>query len=410
MSKILNNKLFKNTSALFVVQMMNYLAPLLVLPYLSRMLGVDGFGLVISGTSLCVFASVLTDFGFDLSATYRISRKRNSATYVSKIISAVYKIKVYILILVLLLVTTYVSITNDYNATALLAIYMTIVAQAYLAIWVYQGLQKMTWLIYIMVSSKVLYVLLILLLVRKPDDYGFALLAHSFSMIGAVMISNWIIFKQGYCLQWHVPGRFMLYMFKHSIQFFLSRAATTTTASLSTLLVHNFTTPYQTGLYGASERLLTAFRSVTAPLNQALYPYMAETKNTRLLIKIIGLLLIVVILPFSGVFYYAEDILEIIFGTEYKAGVSILRIFLVTGLIALFTMLLGYPAFAAINKIKYANISVTIGGCVQLLILVVLFATHAITTINIAWSILLIEVVVLTLRSYWFIKYLRIKD
>lgn len=401
------HKLFRNTFSLFLVQILGYIVPLLALPYLSRHLGVDKFGLMIAGTSLVIFLNILTDFGFDLSATYLISRQKKSQQYVSKVLGAVYKLKLFILILILMFLSVYLLINRNFNGIAILGIYIAVCSQSYVSIWFYQGIQRMSWLVYIMVSSKIIYIILILVLVKQPNDYGYALLAHGISIFVAAIVSNVIVFKQGYRLSHQYPAKYLKYILLHSSQFFMSRLATTTTASVSTLLVQHYVTPFQMGLYGASERLLTAFRNVTAPLNQALYPYMASTKNNKLIIKICIILLLIVIIPFVFTVYYAGDLLSIIFGSDYGAGVDILRVFLFTGLIALFTMLLGYPAFAAINKIKYANISVIIGGCVQLVLLLIMILTNTLSGLHIAWSILLIEIIVFSLRLFWFVKYSR---
>lgn len=405
LKKLLQHRLFKNSSALFLAQLFTYAAPLLVLPYLSRILGVDGFGLVIAGTSLIVFSNIITDFGFDLSATYLISRKKNSKQYISSVITTIYKLKTLILLIAILPgLTFYLLKYESYNNIALVAIYLSIIFQAYQAIWLFQGIEKMKLITYIMISSKVFYILLIFILVKNENDYGLALLSHAISVIVATLIANYLIRKEKFHFTAKSSKRFMKLVFHHSSQFFLSRVATTTTASVSTLLVHNFTSPFQTGLYGASERLLTAFRGITAPLNQALYPYMANTKNIRLLFKIISIIMLIVLLPFIMCVYFAPEILAIIFGDEYRPATPILRIFLFTGFFALITMFLGYPAFAAIDKIKYANISVIIGGSIQILLLAIMLFTNTLSAINIAWSILIIELIVLTLRAFWLIK------
>src|SRR5690554_7423247 len=82
LKKLTSHRLFKNTSALIIMQLFTYVAPFIVLPYLSRTLGADGFGLMIAALSLTVIANVCTDFGFNLSATYLISRKQNQTRYI----------------------------------------------------------------------------------------------------------------------------------------------------------------------------------------------------------------------------------------------------------------------------------------------------------------------------------------
>ncbi|EIH0305404.1 oligosaccharide flippase family protein, partial [Escherichia coli] len=64
---MLNFTLIKNIFYLFIVQIINYVAPFLVLPYLSRVLSVDNFGLLMMIISASSIALIVTDYGFSLS-------------------------------------------------------------------------------------------------------------------------------------------------------------------------------------------------------------------------------------------------------------------------------------------------------------------------------------------------------
>ena len=57
----------QNFLSLFFLQGANYILPLLVLPYLVRVLGAEKFGLVMFAQSLAVFLNVLVDFGFNIT-------------------------------------------------------------------------------------------------------------------------------------------------------------------------------------------------------------------------------------------------------------------------------------------------------------------------------------------------------
>ena len=86
LKKISSHSLARNSMALFTLQFVSMVAPLIVLPYLSRVLGLDGFGLVMLALSACAIGLIITDFGFNLSATYKISQKREDVDYVSELI------------------------------------------------------------------------------------------------------------------------------------------------------------------------------------------------------------------------------------------------------------------------------------------------------------------------------------
>ena len=63
----------KNFLSLTTLQTINYLLPLVILPYLTRVIGMDKFGLIAFAQSLVQYFMILTDYGFSLSATKEIS-------------------------------------------------------------------------------------------------------------------------------------------------------------------------------------------------------------------------------------------------------------------------------------------------------------------------------------------------
>lgn len=80
LSKFLKNKsvFLKNLISLATVQGLNYLLPLLTLPYLVRVVGVDKFGVLSLATVVIAFFIVVTDYGFNYTATREISLNKSN--------------------------------------------------------------------------------------------------------------------------------------------------------------------------------------------------------------------------------------------------------------------------------------------------------------------------------------------
>src|SRR5690554_259966 len=405
MLKILtSHRLFKNTSALIIMQLFTYVAPFIVLPYLSRTLGADGFGLMIAALSLTVIANVCTDFGFNLSATYLISRKQNQTRYISKVITAIYSLKLLLLALVFFGIALYLIFAVNYTALAIAAIYLTVFFQAFLSPWLFQGIEKMKLITYSTIASRMVYVVIVFLLVKHKDDYDLALMCNAIATMLACFLANWLIKREGFSFV-KPSKRLIKLMFVHSSQFFASRVALQASSSISVLVLNTFVTPTQVGIYGASDKLFNAFKSLINPFSQALYPYMANTSNTKLLFKLTVLLGLAMLVPASIGFYFAEEVITLIYGIYFIESASILRIFIVTGFFAFFSILYGYPAFASIKRVDLANKSVIWGGVAQALLLLGLILLGMVTIMNVAYAVLGSLIIILGLRLFWFIKY-----
>ena len=97
--KLIGHRLVKNTSALLIVQISTYVAPLLVQPYLARVLSKEHFGLIAFATSFNWYFMSLVDYGFNLTATRRIAIHHDDPVEVSRIFSSVMAAKVFLALL-----------------------------------------------------------------------------------------------------------------------------------------------------------------------------------------------------------------------------------------------------------------------------------------------------------------------
>ncbi|HGW7175879.1 TPA: O100 family O-antigen flippase, partial [Escherichia coli] len=386
----------ENIIFLSIIQFANYLAPLMVLPFLSRTLGVEGFGLIMVAFSACTLCFLLTDFGFNLSAPYWIARNSNYRNRVSRTIGAIFLIKFIILLIIGLILFLYVLfLTSNTMHMRLMytIIYCIAIAQAFQPVWFFQGVEKMKNVTIFMVTAKLSYLILIFLFVRNKEDDLLVLLCFFISNFIATIIGVGLIWGAGYKIM--IPTKKIIAdTFKASSSFFLSRLAVGVYTNASTLIVGAASGVVQAGLYSSAEKLYQAGQNLTSPISQALYPYVARTGNKNILFKTILLLLIPMILGCSICFIYAAEIIKLIYGASFVNAQHVLRIFLIISIITFVSINLGYPAFAAMGRVNLANYTVMLGGIVQVLLLAILYTINSINAVNVALSVLTTEIIV----------------
>lgn len=399
LKKISSHSVAKNSFALFALQFVSMVAPLIVLPYLSRILGLDGFGLVMLALSACAIGLIITDYGFNLSATYQISKKREDIEYVSELIGAIFIIKFALAMMFLIVIVLYGYFVGFGLGSYMLPIYigLNVLVQAFLPTWFFQGIERMKNVTIYMVIAKVAYVLLVFSFIKEKTDVELVVFFYALSNFVAVFIAVRSIYSNGYCIKYPVTIK-IKDVFSDSSQFFLSRAAVSIYTSASTFLVGAFAGLEQAALFGASEKLYQASQSITAPIAQALFPYMAKNKDGELLMKVVFFIGIPLAVGCFVVGIWATEVMSLIFGNEFSESGNILQLFLVVTVINFVAVNLGYPAFAGIGKVHIANYTVMLGAVVQLICLLVLYISDSISAFTVVSSVLLTELVVMLSR------------
>jgi O-antigen/teichoic acid export membrane protein len=87
--KIIKNRVFQNSVAMTIVQITQYIIPFLMLALLTRRLGPDAYSLLAFVFAIVQISNIVTDYGFYLSATEKLSKKRTSENVINYILGSV---------------------------------------------------------------------------------------------------------------------------------------------------------------------------------------------------------------------------------------------------------------------------------------------------------------------------------
>ncbi|EHM47923.1 polysaccharide biosynthesis protein [Hafnia alvei ATCC 51873] len=394
-------KLIHNIIALFIVQFLNYVAPLLVFPYLTRVLGVDGFGVVAVMFSLCSIAMIITDYGFGLSAPYWIAKHRDDKVSVSRYIGSVFIIKTILLIVVLLLVFAYLFSTHSVvlsNGYFFCGLFLTIVFQAYQPVWFYQGIEELKNVTLFIGASKLTYLGCIFLFVRDSSDIGGVFMALCASYLVSTIYANYRIYSYGYSISFPKERKLIFEVLKTSGSFFFSRAAVGIYTSASTFIIGTYSGATQAALYSSAEKLYQAGQNATSPLAQALYPYLSRSKDKTTLFRVILYTLPLLISGVGICYFFSPIILRVFYGPDFISASPILKNFLICSVVTFISINIGYPAFSILDRLDVVNKSVYAAACIYIVLLSVMYMNKAINAYNISYCILIVESFVLIFR------------
>lgn len=387
-----------NMTSLAVLQMVNFILPLLTVPYLVRVVGIDRYGLIAFAQSIIQFFIIFTDFGFNLSATREIAANRDDHAKVEKIFSAVMTVRALLLVVGFFILMGVVSIIPRLREEAMI-FYLTygLVAGGVLfPVWCFQGLEKMKHSTAMNLISRSIFVLLIFVVVRRPEDYLLVPVLSSAGMIVAGIISL-IILRTKFGIRFRlVSAGTLLRQMRSSLQFFVATLASSVFSSFNTLVLGFVTTNEIVGYYAAAEKLFVAMRGLFQPIATALYPYMSFTRNIKLYRRIFGWSMSGAFLVGSAAWLGSDLIVKIVFGEGFDLSAQLLRIFAAVVPISAASLLIGYPLLAALGLEKYANYSNSAGAVIHLLLVAAILPV--ISPALIVLVMLTVEIAVLAMK------------
>ncbi len=357
--KFLEHRITKNASALIVLQIVNYISPLLILAYLTKKLGIETYGVIAFSIAITQLSWVLMDFGFSLSATQIISARRNDKKYISRYIGAIFTIKIIIFCVLSLCLFIYALTTEKYADYYLLFIFglLPILGQAFQPIWFFSGIEEMKFSVIFMVIAKLLSLFFIYITISNKDDFLWVPISNGISQIIAAMIGIYYIYKFNYRIV--LPRlKDINSAYKLSTGFFISRVSYVSYMQGGTIILGLQSTSVEVAIYSLVTQLYTVMQSIFMPISQASFPYMTKERNLPLYLKLtIGVFILIVLCSIVA-YFLAPLLISIILGDQWGAAIPLFNIFLVAVIFNVLAIMSGYPLATALNKINVANHSV----------------------------------------------------
>lgn len=343
---------------------------------------------------------ILTDYGFNLSATRSVSVNREDSAKISEIVCSVLIIKTIFLFVGFGVLCGVVFSIPQFKADwqLFLLTYGIVIGQAFFPVWFFQGMEKMKYITALNITARLIFTVFIFVLIRDRSDYLYYPILYSIGFITAGVISLYIIFRQ-FRVKPVLPSFKIIYgYFKESTQFFLSRASVSVYTASNTIVLGLFAGPTAVGYYASAEQLYKGMQGLFIPLITVLYPYISKEKNVVLFKKIMTWAVSIMLVIAVFVVIFSGPITGIIFGDGFEPTSDLLKLFAPLALIVIVSVLLGYPFLAALGYAKYANYSViagAIGHIIMLLITIPILSIYSVAIITI-----ITETIVLSVRIY----------
>ncbi|CAB3704296.1 oligosaccharide flippase family protein [Paraburkholderia rhynchosiae] len=261
--------------ALYSVYALNYVLPLITLPYLSHVLGPAGLGVIGYAQSIAQILLVVVDFGFGLSSARKVAVHLDQPEVVNRIYwsTTIGKAILATLCSGLLVAWSFAGYMSPAERGATLLGSLMIWGGVITPACFYEGSQRLPALAATLLLTRVGMLIPLFLFVKSRDDVMLAAsLQYAPTFICGLILTITLILKREIRLNVKIGLSDVLAEARDAYHIFLSSALTSVYVYANVILLRMISGPGAVGYYVAAERLTNALRACTAPAIQAFFP------------------------------------------------------------------------------------------------------------------------------------------
>lgn len=377
-----HNTFYKNTLWQYGLQILKYLFPLLLIPYLTRILGTEGYAVYAYVLSFMGVVQTIADFGFTLSGTKKVVDLRGDTAALSRLVGAITVARLMLLcglFFCVMVVTRFIPIMAENTVYVIWAFFAT-AGRTVLPDFIFQGNERMGPLTTRYFASKGVQVALTILLVRGPGDLILVAVADVLSEIVDIAWS-YRAQKRMFGVGIARPS------FKESFEE-LRVSAIYCVSNVSSSLFSGFTTVIiglaitsktDIALWSLTLTTVNAVQSLYTPIANSLYPHMIKNRDFGFARKLALVALPVLVLGIVAYCALSKPIMLVLGGPEYVGGAHVMWMISPIFIFSFYGILIGWPVLGAMGHVKELTVSTLFTGIVNVVSLLALYLAGLIT-------------------------------
>lgn len=342
--------LFRNVLSLGVVQIANYVMPLISVPIITRIIGPDKYGIIGYAATFIAYFNLLITYGFDLSATRKITQQRENKALLNEVFSQVLLSRILLFFVSLILFILCLKVVPLLAADKKVAAFSFLVCLSSVLTpnWIFQAMQDLSKVAFLNFLSKLFFTIFILIIVKEKEDYIYQPLVLSIISIIISIISFIWAFRQ-YQLS------FIRQSFKKITQLlwqektiFFSLVVISLYTTTNIVILGLLVPDEEVGYYVAAQRLMDVASSViNLPLAQALFPFIGGAfaigteEGLQAIRKISPIIIIFTATAVIAMLVLGPTIITLFYGEAFKPSIPIFMILSVVPLVVAISNIFG---------------------------------------------------------------------
>ncbi|MDJ4950633.1 oligosaccharide flippase family protein [Salmonella enterica] len=266
---------------LYILQLLNYIAPIIIIPVLIKQIGISSYGELIYITAVYQIVSLFIDFGFTYTAPVVAAKIRNDASKLQEYYSLISILKAIIYILSILVLSGLILCDLiQLNYYYYISILLCCLGNVFTPLWLFQGVGNFKFLSVSQIKARMLlFIFLILYLFCGGKN----LFIISVLQNGYLLICYLFMRKR-------LPSVRLKYLTISASKIELKKAGNVFVGVLGTIgygglipiLIGNYCGHVSLGVYSIVQKITAACQSLISPISQYMLSEVSQSsqKNT----------------------------------------------------------------------------------------------------------------------------------
>ena len=361
-----NKRVIKNAAWMTVFQAANYIIPIILIPIVSRILGVDSFGKVTYLQTIAQYATIFINFGFEYTSTRAIAVNRDNPEKLRSIFWGTIYAKL-LLTLVSLLVYLPYSYTHSQSTEEFVmytAAWMINVGWWLYPSWYFQGVEKINIMSVANFLIKAAGAILVIICVRDASDSVNYLASFSFSYIAGGVITVAYCVEKEEMKYISVTKETVMKLLGDSFPIFIASVFSSITQAFAiTYLGAGHATEHDLGIYsGAFKLVFAAVAMCNLPISMAIFPKVSREYEKdreggiRYFYKTLKIVILISTCFSVGMYIFSPLAVSLLLGDKFAESTELLRYYSICPLLCTTSLYLTVQGLYAIQRQKFATI------------------------------------------------------
>ena len=398
---------FKNFTALGIIQILNYVMPFITLPYLARVLEVDKFGLIFFAQAIMDYFTRFTDFGFNQSGVRELAINRDEKNKIDEIFTNIFFAKISLLIVSFIILSIIIFSFDKFRHDCIIYYFsfLAVLGNVLLSAWFFQGMERMKFITFFNVITRTISLVCIFSFVKVPDNYILVPLFNSLGLLIAGLVS-FITILTRFKVNIHIPNFCHIWQkLKDSSEYFLSSISIGLYQSTNAFFLGLCVSTTMVAYYVSAQKIYLGIYFMYYPFYNAFFPYMSKNKDLKFFKKVFKFLTIFAVGLTIFILLFSKYIITIFYGQQMYESYKILNIFAIIVPFHILADIMSFPLLGAFGYTKETNQCWILAGIFHVIGISILYLTNHLNIYSVSYLFATTYILMFLHRIYYVNKF-----